>query len=122
MGVTLENVIGPDGMVRPGIAQRNFDRLAEAVPSIGEGRVASIRFGATDVTFTASNYSAFVVVSHGLAVVPAAVIVGGWYVAGVNDGYGFTDDGTWTDAAFTLGAKASAAWTGTATVSWVAIG
>jgi hypothetical protein len=122
MGVTIENALSPDGSLYPVAAQRNFDRLATAIPSMGEGRVSDLRFGVASLTFTASNYAAFVNVNHGLATTPIAVIVGGWYVAGVNDGYGFTSDATWTSTIFTIGAKASAAWTGTTHVSWIAFG
>lgn len=63
------------------IAQRNFDKVAQAAidagqdPTTGAPRQVSIRFGTVTNTFTASATSDSVNVDHGLGREPVAVYV-----------------------------------------------
>lgn len=101
-------------------AARNFDTLARSVLDTG-GQTAGVRFGVATLSFTASTNSASTTVAHGLGTTPVSI------VATSKNGSTFgqipnCNTHTIGDTTFGLTGEVKTAFTGSVTVSWIAIG
>lgn len=118
-------MIGLELLFDGSASDRNFKKLMQVVLDTGDVS-ASVRWGMTTFTFTASTTSAGINQPHGLGKVPSLVIMGGWWVSSgtrLGTAHVYEDPAAWDDTQFPCVATVQgAAYTGTATAAWVAIG
>lgn len=115
--IALEHSLDPT-------SARNFDALMRLVLDTG-GITAGIRFGLTTFTFAAATNSAGINQAHGLGRVPKIVVMGGWWVAtGTRLGSAHViEPSSWDASQFPcIATVQGAAYTGTATAAWIALG
>lgn len=99
--------------------QQKFDALARAMAGFG-GKSVEIRYGTATLTFTASTDSAAVSVTHGLGRLPVSVVA-----MSFGSSFGRVANCNWaspTATTFLFAGEVKTAFTGTVTVTWIAIG
>lgn len=111
----------PDpGLVSDPDTQRALDAIRQAFP-IGLEQLRGLKYGTAALTFTASTNSATTAVTHGLGTTPTAVVATSLMAPGFGNipncnAYNFGA------TSFDLNGELTAAYTGSISVSWVAIG
>lgn len=102
------------------LSDRNFQKLMRLVLDTG-GVTAGARWGIATLSFTASTDSATLSVTHGLGTTPIVAVATSYNAAAFGK---IPNCNTFSYAAttFSLNGEVKTAFTGTATVGWVAIG